>query len=205
MLEFIRNNAQSWGVKALFAIIVLVFVFWGVGSFRGSQKQVLATIGEHQIGLKEFYQTYQRQVESLRQQRGDISTQELRSMDFKRQVFQQMVNDILIRNKARELGLVVGSNQVRAEIRGMDVFHGDNATFDPKRYQTLLQMNRLTPAQFEADIRSNLVSNALRQVVVSSVRVEESEAKELFHYAVQSYHRHGSFPGPGLPGPGASG
>ncbi len=32
MLEVIRSNAQSWGVKIAFGIIILVFVFWGVAA-----------------------------------------------------------------------------------------------------------------------------------------------------------------------------
>ena len=32
MLDYIRSNAQSFGVKVAFAIIILVFMFWGVGS-----------------------------------------------------------------------------------------------------------------------------------------------------------------------------
>ena len=39
MLEYIRSNAQSFGVKLVFGVIILVFVFWGVGSFsdKGGQ------------------------------------------------------------------------------------------------------------------------------------------------------------------------
>jgi len=182
MLEAIRNNAQSWGVKLLFGIIVLVFVFWGVGSFRNSERRVVATVGDQEIGLKEFVQNYQRQVEALRRQRGELSSQDLKNMDLKRQVLKQMINTRLLQTKAEELGLVVGSGQVRTKIRGMSVFHGDNATFDPSRYQGLLRMNNLTPAQFESDIRRDLVSTALRQVVTSPVQVDESEAREMFDY-----------------------
>ena len=34
MLDYIRSNAQSFGVKVAFGVIILVFVFWGVGSFN---------------------------------------------------------------------------------------------------------------------------------------------------------------------------
>ena len=44
MLDVIRANAQSWGVKIAFGIIILVFVFWGVGSFTGGPATV-AQIG----------------------------------------------------------------------------------------------------------------------------------------------------------------
>ncbi|MDZ7761006.1 MAG: SurA N-terminal domain-containing protein [Desulfovermiculus sp.] len=182
MLEVIRNNAQSWGVKLLFAIIVLVFVFWGVGSFRNPERQVVASVGDQDIGLKEFVQNYQRQVEAMRQQQGDISSQDLKNMDLKRQVLEQMINERLIQAKAEELGLFVGSGEVRTRIRGMSVFQGDNAQFDPNRYQGLLRMNNLSPAQFETDIRMDLVGETLRRVVTSPVRVPESEARELFDY-----------------------
>jgi peptidyl-prolyl cis-trans isomerase D len=182
MLEVIRNNAQSWGVKLLFAIIVLVFVFWGVGSFRNSERQVVASVGGQEIGLKEFAQAYQRQVETMRRQYGEISSQDLQDMDLKRQVLEQMINERLIQSKAEELGLFVGSGQIRTRITEMRVFHGENATFDPQRYQTLLRVNNLSPAQFEADIRRSLVSSALREAVTSPVRVDEAEARELFNY-----------------------
>lgn len=182
MLESIRNNAQSWGVKLLFAIIVLVFVFWGVGSFRDSDRRVVAQVDGQEIGMQEFVQRYQQQVEALRRQQGDISSEQLKDMDLKRQVLEGMISQRLIQAKAENLGLVVGSGQVRSRIRGMQVFHGDNATFDPKRYQGLLRMNNLTPAQFEADIRMDLVSSALQEVVTAPVRVETSEARALFEY-----------------------
>ncbi|MFW5970932.1 MAG: SurA N-terminal domain-containing protein [Desulfovermiculus sp.] len=182
MLESIRNNAQSWGVKLLFAIIVLVFVFWGVGSFRDSGRQVVAEVDGQEIGMQEFVQKYQQQVEALRREQGDISSEQLKDMDLKRQVLEGMISQRLIQAKAEELGLVVGSGQVRSRIRGMQVFHGDNDTFDPNRYQGLLRMNNLTPAQFEADIRMDLVSSALREMVTAPVRVEASEARALFEY-----------------------
>lgn len=182
MLESIRNNAQSWGVKLLFAIIVLVFVFWGVGSFRDSGRRVVAKVDGQEIGMQDFVQKYQQQVEALRRQQGDINSEQLKGMDLKRQVLEGMINQRLIQSKAEELGLVVGSGQVRSRIRGMRVFQGDNATFDPNRYQGVLRMNNLTPSQFEADIRMDLVSSALQEVVTAPVRVETSEARALFEY-----------------------
>lgn len=182
MLEAIRNNAQSWGVKLLFAIIVLVFVFWGVGSFRNPERQVLAEVGDQEVGLKEFVQNYQRQVEALRREQGDVSSQALKNMDLKRQVLEQMINQRLIQSKAEDLGLFVGSTEVRTRIRGMSAFQGEDAQFDPNRYQGLLRMNNLSPSQFESDIRMDLVGETLRRVVTAPVQVPESEARELFDY-----------------------
>ena len=44
MLDGIRANAQSWGVKLAFGIIILVFVFWGICSYTGPKGYVATVI-----------------------------------------------------------------------------------------------------------------------------------------------------------------
>ncbi|MDL1984240.1 MAG: SurA N-terminal domain-containing protein, partial [Deltaproteobacteria bacterium] len=38
MLRFLRQSATSWLIKIILGAIVIVFVFWGVGSFRSQRK-----------------------------------------------------------------------------------------------------------------------------------------------------------------------
>ena len=45
MLDGIRANAQSWGVKLAFGIIIIVFVFWGIGSYRRLSARLLGGPG----------------------------------------------------------------------------------------------------------------------------------------------------------------
>jgi peptidyl-prolyl cis-trans isomerase D len=182
MLDSMRRNAQSWMVKALFAIIVLVFVFWGVGGFQGNRQRVLATVNDSPIRTKEFYQLYERRVQTLRQNREDVSTEDLRRMDFKRQLFRQMVNNRLLLQEARQLGFVVGADELRAEIKSMPVFQGENKQFDPERYQTLLRSNSISPGQFESDLTKDLLIEKLRSYIREPARVGEAEARSMFDY-----------------------
>jgi peptidyl-prolyl cis-trans isomerase D len=182
MLEFIRQNAQSWGIKVLFGIIILVFVFWGVGSFRGNQKKVLATVNEREIGTKEFFRVYEQQLQQMRQQQGDVSYEQLKQMDFKQQVFQRMVDSMLLLDQARELGMFATSAEIRGAVMNMEVFKGENQSFDSARYEALLRANQMTPAQFEADVQTDLVRQKLQSYVLSPVQVADAEARELFEY-----------------------
>jgi peptidyl-prolyl cis-trans isomerase D len=182
MLEFIRQNAQSWGIKVLFGIIILVFVFWGVGSFRGNQKKVLATVNEREIGTKEFFRVYEQQLQQMRQQQGDVSYEQLKQMDFKQQVFQRMVDSMLLLDQARELGMFATSAEVRGAVMNMEVFKGESQSFDSARYEALLRANQMTPAQFEADVQTDLVRQKLQSYVLSPVQVADSEARALFEY-----------------------
>ena len=63
MLDYIRSNAQSFGVKVAFAIIILVFMFWGVGSLTdGGSSNVVAKVNGEPITAQQFEQAYQRAV-----------------------------------------------------------------------------------------------------------------------------------------------
>ena len=58
MLDLIRANAQSWGVKIAFGIIILVFVFWGVGGLTGGASTVILTVNGEPITIQEFQRKY---------------------------------------------------------------------------------------------------------------------------------------------------
>ena len=60
MLDLIRANAQSWGVKIAFGIIILVFVFWGVGGLTGGPSTVILTVNGEPITIQEFQRKYER-------------------------------------------------------------------------------------------------------------------------------------------------
>ncbi|MFW6054702.1 MAG: SurA N-terminal domain-containing protein [Thermodesulfobacteriota bacterium] len=186
MLDFIRKNAQSWGVKVLFGIIVLVFVFWGVGSFRGKQKSTLATINDRELSTREFLNTYQQRLDSLRRQNQNLSSEQLQQMDFKRQVFDQMVNQMLLLQEAKRLGFSSSDAEISARIRSMEPFQEEKTqTFQMERYRALLQANRMTPAQFESDLGRDILTQKMLDTLSSSIQTDEEQARELFTYVTE--------------------
>ena len=46
-----RKHAGSWAIKLLLGAIVIVFVFWGVGSFRAQRGGRVAMVNGDQITL----------------------------------------------------------------------------------------------------------------------------------------------------------
>jgi peptidyl-prolyl cis-trans isomerase D len=182
MLDGMRRNAQSWAIKALFGIIVLVFVFWGVGGFQGSEKAILATVDGERIETRDFQKRYQKRLESLRRQREDLDTQDLRQMDFKRRVFQQMVDRKLLLDAAGELGLVLPRARIREQIQGMEVFQGRDKTFNASRYVSVLRANRMSPAQFEAGLQRDILVQKMAELLAGPVEPLSGQAKEFFEY-----------------------
>ena len=183
MLDGMRRNAKSWGIKLLFGVIVLVFVFWGVGGFQGSEKAILATVNGERIETRQFQKRYQNRLESLRQQREDLDTRDLREMDFKRQVFREMVNRKLLLDEAERLGLILPSSDIRKRIEGMEVFQGENQAFNATRYVSVLRANRMSPAQFEAGLRRDVLAQKLTELLTGPVEPAPTQARDFFEYA----------------------
>lgn len=182
MLEFMRENASSWIVKALFAIIVLVFVFWGVGGMQDSGQPVLATINDAQILHKDFFQAYEREINFLRRNNPDLSSQELEQMDFKRQVLERMINNHLLQQKAKEWGLFVTPEEVRQTISNMEIFQDAAQNFDPQRYRAVLQSSQLSPSMFEAELSGDLQSEKLQETLLSHFQASDALARDFFQY-----------------------
>jgi len=182
MLDGMRRNAQSWAIKALFGIIVLVFVFWGVGGFQGSEKAILATVDGERIETRDFQKRYQNRLESLRQQREDLDTQDLREMDFKRRVFQQMVDKKLLLDEADRLGLILPRSRIRERVQEMEVFQGEDKAFDETRYVSVLRANRMSPAQFEAGLQRDILVQKMNNLLAGPVQPAPEQARDFFEY-----------------------
>ena len=73
MLDSIRQNAQSWGIKLILGLIVVVFIFWGVGSFRSNRASILAMVNDKPILIQDFIRAYERSVQSMRQQNPNLT------------------------------------------------------------------------------------------------------------------------------------
>ena len=64
MLSLMRDKAQSWIIKILFGIIIIVFVgFYGFSSNKDTVKEPVVTVGEKKISMKEFQGAYKNMLQ----------------------------------------------------------------------------------------------------------------------------------------------
>ncbi|MFW6005034.1 MAG: SurA N-terminal domain-containing protein [Desulfonatronovibrionaceae bacterium] len=182
MLDTLRNNAQSWIVKVMFGAIVLVFVFWGVGSFTNNREGVLAVVNDQPILIKEYIRTYESAVQNIQSSNPRVTAADLREMQFKQQILNQLIDAALLTDKAGELGLTVASSRLQEEITSLPAFQSDEDQFDPQLYQGVLRANQLTPAQFERDFRSNLLMQKMEEYISLPAVADQNSAWDFFTY-----------------------
>ncbi|WP_045217039.1 SurA N-terminal domain-containing protein [Desulfonatronovibrio magnus] len=182
MLDVLRDNAQSWIVKLLFAVIVIVFVFWGVGSFTGDRDGVLAIVNDEPILINDFIRAYETTAQNVREQNPDLTAADLREMQFRQQIFNQLLNSTLLLQKSRELGLQVSRSELQREITQLPAFLREDNQFDPELYQGILRAHHLTPAEFERDFQNNLLMQKMEEYVALPSRPNPREVQDFFNY-----------------------
>lgn len=182
MLDPMRKYAQSWGIKIVFGLIIIVFVFWGVGSFKGDKATILATVDEQPILIKDYEKAYQENMRLVKNKNPNVTDKELQEGGFRWQVFQNMVTTKLLEEQAKKLGIAVSPDELRLEIAKIPAFQNESKQFDPKRYENLLRANGVSPGEFEADFSQQLLLEKLVAFVSLPAAVAESEARSIFDF-----------------------
>ncbi len=185
MLDFIRKGASSWMIKFLLGAIVIVFIFWGVGSFRSQRMDVVAKVNGEKIMAETYQHEYQKTMEQYSKMfGGSIPENLMKQLNIKQQVLDNLINKVLISQKAAEMGIRVSDKEVQQAILGIPAFKV-NGVFDKRAYQAALRNARLSPAGFEAQVRESLLMEEIRALLGAGLAVPDAEAKEHYLYENQ--------------------
>ena len=148
MLDAIRSNTQSFLVKLAFGVIILVFVFWGIGSFTETDSsRVMAQVNGEPILEPQFYKRYQRIEQQLMSQ--GTSHQQLKAQHFGRLVLQNMIARLLVLQEAKRLGLGISPLELRRAIEQNPLFLNDKGQLDKASYERGLNALRISTVEFE--------------------------------------------------------
>jgi len=172
VLKVIRESAieRPWFYRTLMVLIAAVFVvtmgWWG---FEENKEDIIVRVGDDKVSRTEYLQAYKRLTEQYRflKQEGVIST-DVPEDQLKQQVIDQLIESRLWSRVAREMGVVVTVNELRDSIVKIPAFQ-NNGKFDPELYKRVLAQNQLTPEQFEAVQRAELMREKARMLVRESV------------------------------------
>jgi peptidyl-prolyl cis-trans isomerase D len=187
MFEFLRKGATSIFAKIFLAVIVIVFVFWGIGTFTGDRSQVVAEISEGKITAKEFREYYNYQLYQLKLAFGESSQEIAKDPKFKEEVLFDLIRKRLLRKYAESLGLSVSEKEVEMYLAQMPAFQ-DRGTFNPAKYQTLLREVGITPKFFEELLKQDLLEQKLSSLLNSALFTTKKEAEDFSKFYFQTLH-----------------
>ena len=182
MLNLMRKNAGTWLIKILLGAIVLVFVFWGVGSFQDREVGRVAMVNGDPIMIEEYNDAYNRLLEQIKQRYGNrLNDEMLKMLQVKKQTMDQLIEKRLLLSEAKRLNFYVSDEELAATIRAIPAFQ-DNGSFDSRRYHAVLAQNRMTSDSFEAKQREFVLMDKIRSFISDSVKVSDSEVEDSYQW-----------------------
>jgi peptidyl-prolyl cis-trans isomerase D len=180
MLSLMRKHAGTWMIKVILGAIVIVFVFWGVGSYTSRQSGRVAKVNGTVITLDDYRTSYNNLIEQVRQSFGNNLNDELIQMlQLRKRALDQLIDKVLMLQAAEKLKLTVSDEELSEFIRNIGAFQSAGA-FDNRRYLNALSRNRLTPEEFEVQQREALIIDKLQTLIFNSIKVSDSEVRQWY-------------------------
>ncbi len=182
MLDLLRKKTKSPFIQGTILIIVLVFVFWGVGSsYRGTLNTV-ATVNKQPIDYEAFKNAYDRLIDQYRDQfGGSLPKGLIESLGLEQQVIDQLIQRELLRQGAQEMGILVSDLEVQQAVEKMEAFRA-NGIFNSEQYKSILAGSGMTPAAFEGSMRGDLITGKVVDQLMRFAKVTPTEVFESFNY-----------------------
>ena len=182
MLRLMRKQAGSWLIKILLGAIVIVFVFWGVGSFRAQRGGRVALVNGDQITLDEYREAYNNLIEQLRRRLGNnFDDAMIKQLQVKRQALNQLIDNKLLVQEAKKLKFRVSKKELADSISHIAAFQS-GGTFDSRLYRGVLDRLRMTPEAFEEAQKNVMLIDKLKTLITISAKISDQEALDWYNW-----------------------
>ncbi|MEQ1525917.1 MAG: SurA N-terminal domain-containing protein [Gallionella sp.] len=180
MFDFVHNNKKI--VQVIFALMILPFALWGVSSYEKSNvSEGVASVNGSLITQQEFENALQSQEDRMRKQLGaNFDSAMLDNPEMKRAVLDNLVNQRLFLDRAREAKLAVTDERIAQVIAGIQAFQNDGK-FDKGLYESVLKSQNMTPLVFETRLRDEFIGQQIRDAYIQNGFVSNSVADNVIH------------------------
>jgi peptidyl-prolyl cis-trans isomerase D len=169
MLKFMRTHATSWFIKIILALIIVVFVFWGIGAIKNKGETVVATVGGEHISRVDFDRAYRDMLDAYTKNYaklvgGQIPPDFLKGLNIKQQALDQLINATIIYHGVENMGMRVSNEELRDVILRDPRFQRGGG-FDRDLYDQLLRSMGVDDAKFLTLVREELMNQHMADLV----------------------------------------
>ena len=180
MIQELREYSNSIFFKILLGVIAITFVLsFGVGGFFGDRKEVIATVNDNEILLREYREAYQNRIQALRQQFGESTDQIAEQINLRQQVFEQLIDRYLLLSEAADMNLMTTDLELQDYIRNQPFFQ-KNGQFDYATYETVLSQNRIVRHEYENSLRADILLTKKQQLIGAGLVINDREVEQAY-------------------------
>ena len=183
MMDSLRTAANSLVLKIIFGIIIVSFILTGVSGYLiGGSANYAAKVNDQEISRGQFENAFAGERNRMQQQLGDrfseLAANEGYMKNLRQQTLNRLIDEALLDQYARELGLSISDDQVKSAIFATPAFQ-NNGKFDNTRYTAIVNQMGMAPDQYAQALRNQLTTQQLINAVVGTDFMLKGEADEL--------------------------
>jgi len=174
MIKFFRKHS-----KEILFVIAVIFIGGIFFMYKGQKTVTALKVNGKKISYEEFNKTFTRALNNER----DSSEEGLKEADIQRikqRVLSGMVQDELIRQEAKKLGLKIPDEVIANTIMSMKSFQRDGNFSEALYGRVLRSYYRMPRYEFEEDLRRSIKTQFLRGIVLSSSKTSPIELEMEF-------------------------
>ena len=177
MLNSFRNFTKSFWAKILLVIIIIPFVFWGMGGvFRGGSQNTLAKINNYNISTKDF----EEYIYSL-----NINPEIIRKNidnSMIEQLLSGLINKTTLALQSEDLEIVLSDNILSEIIKKDEKFFDKNNQFSRTKYEKFLISNNFSAVLYEKNLKNEQANKLLFNYVSGGTFPPSFLVKNTYNY-----------------------
>jgi peptidyl-prolyl cis-trans isomerase D len=185
MLVWVRKLLENWIARGFFALLVMVFLFWGISNvvtLVGSNTAV-AHVGGKPVDIALVQAAYQAELNQANQSgqgQPDVAARQQMANDALATVLRQKVLQI----EEKRLGVTAPDAVIRQAIDSIPAFQ-TNGVFDKTKFVQVLAQNNSSPAQFITDAQNNIAGRQLVVAIIAGATPPAELINQLFGFVAE--------------------
>ena len=169
MLQAIRDRISGVMAIIVLGLLAIPFAFFGVGNyFQPNLDNNVAVVGDIEISQREFQSSFNSYRNQMRRVLGDsFDEMQYATPLARREHLEDLIDRRLLQRFAVSGGMDIPQRQLAERIQAIEAFQVAG-TFSNDIYTQALAFQGLTPAEFEAGLREDLVTQNLITALTGS-------------------------------------
>jgi peptidyl-prolyl cis-trans isomerase D len=183
MLKAMRKNIKSlaptlWLVIAAF--IIAIFAVWGGAGRLGEARaaNTIAWVGKERISVDLFYSNLRQRLEAMKREFKQLDSKLIQQLGVPQQVLEQLIQQTLLLQVARDLGLRASNKEILEKIKNYPIFQKEGKFIGFEEYKRILEWNRISLTEFEESLRQEIILGKVVQLATAGIPVTQEEIWE---------------------------
>jgi peptidyl-prolyl cis-trans isomerase D len=173
MLTKIREKAQGAFAWGILIVICVPFALWGIQNYLDTGEEApVASVGDKDFFQRDVNKAYEQYSQNL--QGMTIDEQSLKA-----QALEKLIKDEVLLQHVRNKGLVTADDTAREFIQSLAYFQVDGK-FDEKRYKTMLNLQKMSSAEFVNRIKNALIMEQFQRSIIDSSFATKYDVESFF-------------------------